>query len=233
MKKGKIVLCSLCSLCIFLSTPISAYATQSADLLTSSDSAVQATVEPSQIAQAVDGTDQGSQTEPATGATEGESDIIGQQGTEGDELQVDQAAQMEIDLGADYAGLEFMLETDFGTYPDPVMVDADGVLRLEVGGSSFYRLTNLGTYGDSGSTQSSDDLDQMEEQDTQRPVIPLRHLVIFAVGGCLAVAGLLLLEWEKRKKQQDASPTQEPEDDEFSWQEEETETDDAEEDEVI
>ena len=232
MKTKTWILCALCALCIFLSAPMTASAAQSAEPTSSSDASGQPTE--GQSHQAEEPAQQ-SQENSAEGTTGGESDTdnIGQQGTEGDELQVVQPEQMEIDLGTNYAGLEFLLETDFGTYPDPVMVDADGVLRFEVGGSSFYRLTNLGTYGDSGSTQGGNGQDQLNEPERTPQSIPLRNIVIFAVGCCVAVVGLLLLNWDRRKRGREISTAQRPEDDDADWSDEaylpENEEDDDEE----
>lgn len=63
------------------------------------------------------------------------------EGTEGSELQVLQPEQLEVQLGADWAGVEFQLKTDAGMYPGTIPVGEDGVLRLEIGGSSSYILT--------------------------------------------------------------------------------------------
>lgn len=65
------------------------------------------------------------------------------EGTEGSEMQVLQPEQLEIQLGADWAGVEFELKTDAGMYPGTIPVGEDGVLRLEIGGSSSYVLTCL------------------------------------------------------------------------------------------
>ena len=56
-------------------------------------------------------------------------------GTDGTELQVAEPASLEIQLGADWTGVEFELKTDAGVYPGDVIVGEDGVLRLEIGGS--------------------------------------------------------------------------------------------------
>ena len=64
-----------------------------------------------------------------------------QQGTDGSELQVVKAEQLEIQLGTSWSGVEFQLKTDAGVYPGTVKVGTDGVLRLEIGGSSQYILT--------------------------------------------------------------------------------------------
>ena len=63
------------------------------------------------------------------------------QGTDGDELQVLEASELEIQLGTDWAGVGFVLRTDAGVYPGPVYVGSDGVLRLEIGGSKQYILS--------------------------------------------------------------------------------------------
>lgn len=65
------------------------------------------------------------------------------QGTDGTELQVAQPEQLEIQLGAEWAGVEFQMKTDAGLYPGTIPVGQDGVLRLEIGGSKSYVLTCL------------------------------------------------------------------------------------------
>lgn len=63
------------------------------------------------------------------------------QGTDGTELEVIQPQNLEIQLGESWAGVEFELKTDAGIYPGMISVGADGVLRLEIGGSEYYILT--------------------------------------------------------------------------------------------
>lgn len=67
------------------------------------------------------------------------------QGTDGTEIQVMEAEQLEIQLGAGWAGVEFQLKTDSGLYPGTITVGEDGVLRTELGGSSSYVLTCMGS----------------------------------------------------------------------------------------
>ena len=55
------------------------------------------------------------------------------QGTDGNELQVLEASELEIQLGTAWAGVGFVFRTDAGVYPGPVYVGNDGVLRLEIG----------------------------------------------------------------------------------------------------
>lgn len=63
--------------------------------------------------------------------------------TDGTEIQVAESSQLEIQLGTAWSGAEFQLRTDVGMYPDTIIVGEDGVLRLEIGGSSTYTLTCL------------------------------------------------------------------------------------------
>lgn len=63
--------------------------------------------------------------------------------TDGTELNVLEPSKLEIQLGADWNGVQFQLKTDVGLYPEKITVGEDGVLRLEIGGSSTYILTCL------------------------------------------------------------------------------------------
>lgn len=61
--------------------------------------------------------------------------------TDGTELQVSQPMTLELQLGPQWAGVEFQLKTDAGLYPGTIIVGEDGVLRTELGGSSNYTLS--------------------------------------------------------------------------------------------
>lgn len=63
--------------------------------------------------------------------------------TDGTEIQVEQPVLLEIQLGPAWAGVEFQLKTDAGVYPGVILVDDDGVLRTELGGSENYVLSCL------------------------------------------------------------------------------------------
>lgn len=65
--------------------------------------------------------------------------------TDGSELQVATPEQLEVQLGTAWAGVEFRLKTDSGMYPGTIPVGDDGVLRLEIGGSSSYQLSCIGS----------------------------------------------------------------------------------------
>ena len=65
--------------------------------------------------------------------------------TDGTEMQVIQPEQLEIQLGTSWAGVEFQLKTDAGIYPGVITVGEDGILKLEIGGSSSYILSCTGS----------------------------------------------------------------------------------------
>lgn len=79
-----------------------------------------------------------------------------QQGTNGDELQVAEPEQLVIQLGEEWAGVEFELKTDAGMYPGTITVGEDGVLRLEIGGSKNYTLSCLNSSVPAPSPEESD-----------------------------------------------------------------------------
>ena len=56
--------------------------------------------------------------------------------TDGSEIQVVSPSYLEVQLGPAFAGTEFQFRTDTGIYPGLIQVGEDGVLRLEIGGSS-------------------------------------------------------------------------------------------------
>lgn len=133
------------------------------------------------------------------------------QGTDGDELQVVEAQKLEIQLGPQWAGVEFVLKTDAGIYPDIIPVDEYGILSLEIGGSSTYTLSCL----DSGvpipkltDTQASvtseiehekEDLVPIKEVE-HKPTIPTSHIIIFAVGIVIAIGVLVGIYVSNKKR---------------------------------
>ena len=61
--------------------------------------------------------------------------------TDGSEIQVVSPSYLEVPLGPAFAGTEFQFRTDTGIYPGLIQVGEDGVLCLEIGGSSHYILS--------------------------------------------------------------------------------------------
>ena len=116
--------------------------------------------------------------------------VFAAQGTDGDELHVVEAQKLEIQLGTNWAGVEFMLRTDAGIYPDVIPVDTNGILSLEIGGSTTYTLSclesdipipdliSLQAPVTSETKSEKDKLVSIEEiEETQ--AIPPSHIIIF------------------------------------------------------
>ena len=135
-----------------------------------------------------------------------------QQGTTGSELQIMEAERLELNLGTDWAGTEFQLKTDAGIYPDTVIVGTDGLLKMEIGGSSVYRL-DLIQQVDTAAIQPEDSAAKEVKHDIQNTEsdaehgaddvagIPVLHLILFSVGMVLACGSLIVLHTVKRRKE--------------------------------
>lgn len=135
--------------------------------------------------------------------------------TDGTELRVAQPAILEVQLGIQWAGVEFQLKTDAGLYPGTITVGQDGVLRTELGGSDCYILSCLNSgiaapntsdiavheitdvqsdisaskakteAGEANAAQAQD------KESTSVGGIPVTHLVLFGGGLLLAVGTLV------------------------------------------
>ena len=146
-----------------------------------------------------------------------------QQGTDGSELQVVKAEQLEIQLGTAWSGVEFQLKTDAGVYPGTVRVGTDGVLRLEIGGSSQYILTCMNS---STSIPEPEDTADLTDQTPQAPAtteqtpesnekaasgIPTLHIILFAGGMAIAIGTLIVMQILKKKRENEAPDDEEDE----------------------
>lgn len=137
------------------------------------------------------------------------------QGTTGDELQLMEAQKLEIQLGADWAGVEFQLKTDAGLYPGTIVVGQDGVLKTEIGGSSTYILTCLNSAvevpeptQDSATTEKPDTENQSGTEETEEggatvAGIPVLHIVLFGGGMVVAVGALIAMHVVKKRREND------------------------------
>ena len=148
------------------------------------------------------------------------------EGTDGTEMQVLEAEQLEIQLGADWAGM----------YPGTIAVGEDGVLRMEIGGSSSYILTCLnssvtvpepaqasatdeeqpedgqtemeaaeqedaGEASEDSATDPETEEPKAETQDNTIAGIPVVHIIVFAVGMVLAVGCLITMYVLKKRRE--------------------------------
>lgn len=147
-----------------------------------------------------------------------------QQGTTGDELQLMEAEKLEIQLGIEWAGVEFQLKTDAGLYPGTVKVGQDGVLRMEIGGSKSYILTCMNSAvevpevtqapatTETDSEQNNSETDTAEEGGATVAGIPVLHIVLFAGGMVVAIGALIAMHVVKRRRENE--PVYDEDDDE-------------------
>ena len=147
-----------------------------------------------------------------------------QQGTTGDELQLMEAEKLEIQLGTEWAGVEFQLKTDAGLYPGTVKVGQDGVLRMEIGGSKSYILTCMNSAvevpevtqapatTETDSEQNNSETDSAEEGSATVAGIPVLHIVLFAGGMVVAIGALIAMHVVKRRRENE--PVYDEDDDE-------------------
>ena len=147
-----------------------------------------------------------------------------QQGTNGDELQLMEAQKLEIQLGAEWAGVEFQLKTDAGLYPGTVKVGQDGVLRMEIGGSKSYILTCMNSAvevpeptqapatTETDPENNNSGTDSAEEGSATVAGIPVLHIVLFGGGMVVAIGALIAMHVVKRRRE--SEPVYDEEDDE-------------------
>jgi len=149
---------------------------------------------------------------------------------DGTELQItDQPEKLVIQLGPEWAGVEFQLMTDVGLYPQPVIVSPEGILTMELGGSKTYTLSAMGsavpipspdatsavTNTDSAPQQPIVDESPGQPATTDPKVttqsdnqgdgnlikgIPNLHLFLFAGGLIAGVVGLVTMRIRNKRK---------------------------------
>ena len=125
---------------------------------------------------------------------------------------VQQPDQLVLQLGTRWAGVEFELRTDAGIFPAPVVVDENGVLTMDLGGSTTYTLSCINSTApipDPGPEQSdpppsvspdpTPEVPSSPQPETGNNSLPL-PAVIFLVG--LAVAGGAFIALHLTKKRQ-------------------------------
>lgn len=151
------------------------------------------------------------------------------QGTDGDELQLMEAEKLEIQLGPEWAGVEFQLKTDVGMYPGNIIVGEDGVLRLEIGGSKTYTLSCLNSSveipeptqapattepeADPAEEENVPEESKTETDENTVAGIPVLHIALFGGGLLLAVGSLIVMHVVKRRRESEPAYDDEDEDD--------------------
>jgi hypothetical protein len=136
--------------------------------------------------------------------------------TNGSEIKLtDQPDQLILQLGPEWAGVEFELKTDAGIFPAPVIVDYTGILKMDLGGSSTYTLTCLTSPVSipvpepsaptpspqpSVETPASDSEPDADEPTESEGGVPTGILVFFILGLVAAVGGLLAMRYFKNRR---------------------------------
>lgn len=136
------------------------------------------------------------------------------QGTTGEEMQLMEASDLEIQLGPDWSGVEFQLKTDAGMYPGTVVVGEDGVLCMEIGGSKSYVLSCIGSSVDAPVPAQDPSVSENEKESSDTAVsdrdnakkntiagIPIVHLILFVGGMILAVGSLIVMQILKKRRE--------------------------------
>lgn len=117
------------------------------------------------------------------------------QGTEGNELQLLEPQNLEIQLGEAWVGTEFSLKTDAGLYPDNIAVGGDGVLRMEIGGSKSYILSCKTSNQDVkpiSETQEPEAGTESEVNDTEnKSISSIQMLLIVAIIAVIAILAII------------------------------------------
>lgn len=141
------------------------------------------------------------------------------QGTNGDELHVVEAQHLEIQLGTEWSGVEFMLRTDAGVYPGTITVGDDGVLCLEIGGSKNYILSCMQSsvaipevlLQAPVTNEAEPDKDDLVDIEDKEPAIPTSHIIMFVVGIIVAV-GILIAIYISNKRRQSVQDDEDDDD---------------------
>ena len=133
--------------------------------------------------------------------------------TDGSELQItDQPDRLILQLGPQWAGMEFELKTDAGVFPVPVVVDSTGILKMDLGGSKTYTLSCLAPAAMSPVAQTMPDppaaaqppgpapADAPEPEHGRDRGIPTLQLVVFLIGLVIAAGGLIAMRYFKRRR---------------------------------
>jgi hypothetical protein len=131
--------------------------------------------------------------------------------TDGSELQItDQPDKLIIQLGVEWAGVEFELKTDAGVFPIPVTVDATGILTMDLGGSKTYILScltsnapapNPGQPPETTPPQTEPPGANGEIPPAASGGIPAGPIVLFIVGLAAAVGGLMAMRYFKNRRE--------------------------------
>lgn len=124
-----------------------------------------------------------------------------------------QPDQLVLQLGTRWSGVEFELRTDAGLFPVPVVVDENGILTMDLGGSTIYTLSCLESSIPipdpspaqppvGGPAPSEPDPAPIQEQEAEpvRDRVPVWPMVVFLVGLTAIGGGFAAFQIYKRRE---------------------------------
>ena len=133
--------------------------------------------------------------------------------TDGTEIQIsDQPEHLTLQLGPQWAGVEFQLRTDEGIFPVPVVVNQSGILQMDLGGSKTYILSCLSSAVTVSKPEQSIDTptpsvppptppgENTGELVVAKASMPAGFLILFVIAFTAAVGGLIELWYYLRRK---------------------------------
>lgn len=129
----------------------------------------------------------------------------------------EQAEQLILQLGTKWAGVEFELKTDAGVFPTPIVVDQNGLLTMDIGGSKTYVLSCLSstitipdpnqtdvagepTTQDEGNGTPQDE-GEGNEPAPKKESIPVLTIVLYGAGLLVVVGALIAVTKMKSRVQ--------------------------------
>ena len=135
--------------------------------------------------------------------------------TDGSEIQItDQPDRLILQLGPQWAGVEFELKTDAGIFPVPIVVNAAGILKMDLGGSKTYTLSCLTSattlpipkqHEEASPTpmpgNTPDTIIATPTPDLPKESVPAGILVTFIIGLLVAAGGLIVMRYCKRRRE--------------------------------
>ena len=133
--------------------------------------------------------------------------------TDDGEIQITaEPDQLVLQLGPQWAGVEFELKTDAGVYPAPVVMDSSGSLTMDLGGSHTYILSCLAssvaapvptqpTTAAATPAASADSGDTTTASEHARTGVPVGILILFLCGLIGAAGSLFAMRHLKRHRE--------------------------------
>jgi hypothetical protein len=133
--------------------------------------------------------------------------------TNGNEIKIaSEPDRLILQLGPEWAGVEFELKTDSGVFPVPVVVDSNGLLKMDLGGSRTYTLSCLASVAVPSAPAIPEQITETpvvmptlqidaDKPEPPKAAIPVAPLVIFLLGLSVAAGGLFAMRCFKQRRE--------------------------------